>query len=154
MAGELDLHLDAAAADGVRLDHGVVAVEEEADLARGGERTLPDEREGLLAAGRGLGVDGGEVEPVALGVAEPLDVVAVDGAAAGRRGAVADLTVDEPVGAGAADELVPPEAPFEPVVAAAAQQRVAAEIADEAVGAAVADEGVARVPSPRRSRSS
>ena len=43
MAVELDLHLGAGAADGVDRDHGVVALEEEADLAGGGEALLADE---------------------------------------------------------------------------------------------------------------
>ena len=57
MSGELDLHLGTGGADGVDRNDGVVALEEKAGLAGGGERLGADEARRLVIGLVGIGVD-------------------------------------------------------------------------------------------------
>src|SRR5262245_53941493 len=64
MVVELHLHLGHRVAGGVDLDHGVIAVEEEADLVGGGEGPMADEPERLVAGRKVVAVEW-QQQPVA-----------------------------------------------------------------------------------------
>ena len=149
--GHLDLEVGDAVAVGVAQEQ----TGRQAQLAGSpGEASPADEVEGLVAAGRRVGVDGLEIDPVVLGMAEALDQIVVGADPAVFNGieveGVPAGAADLHVAAETADEQVVAVLALEQVLAALAEKLVVAEAAVDPVGAGTAmDDVVAGEPIDR-----
>src|SRR5262245_13756406 len=144
MAGEAQLELDGASVGvGVGLDESVAACLHVAELTWGAERGRANEREGLVAAGSSIGIDGGQIDSVQPAVVYALEVgdqVVVAGADA----RFVEVLEHERVIAQPAAHAVEPSAANDSVVAAAAVQGVVACTSRQHVIAGVTRDHVVR----------